>query len=250
MDLHFICEKMQEYSKIPSLTGHEQAFMDYLVEDISQLKGYAIEKRVDCFAVKSIKPADITILVHVDRIPVEPFEFSFNKGMWVGQHDNVISVAIARWLMSKAIPFNFLFTTKEENCQGGYQIRQYIEDHPDQTTLIDLDIDVGVKASETTSGAVSIRKKDNMLSYPEAFVERVTSICKHDNIDYVHKDGAWLICQIGCALGKAEILPKNYSFIGIPLINYHSNKEVASEKCVRNIVKLLTKISERKLTYK
>ena len=89
-----------------------------------------------------------------------------------------------------------------------------------------------------------------MLSYPEAFVERITNICKHDNIDYVHKDGDWLICQIGCALGKAEILPKNYSFIGIPLINYHSNKEVASEKCVRNIVKLLTKVSERKLTYK
>lgn len=252
-NLKYIKDKMVEYSKIPSLTRREGEFRDYLFQDMavgltSTRKSWqaSLLTYPEClFVTPQWKDAKTTIMIHIDRIPVQPFEFTFDGGYWVGQHDNVISVAIARWLMWKKVPFNFLFTPREENCSNGQLIRDYVVANPDQN-LIDLDIDVSVDKRETLDGLVSIRRRDNLLKYPEAFVKKLTALCVDNGIPYTHKDEHWLIVQLGVALREAKVLPPNYSYIGIPLIDYHSNHEIASEKCVRGVLQLLTAYAKEK----
>lgn len=247
-DLEYVKTIVKDYSKISSLSGSETNLMNTIIWDIdftSTTKTrslYSIEVRKDCTFVKSLRnKSNTTIMIHIDRIPVAPYQFTFDNGFWTGQNDNVISVAIARWLIWKRLPFNFLFTTREEICANSYQILEFIKDHPEQD-LIDLDIDVTKDPVETTSGAVSIRKRDNQLQYPAEYVNRFTEICKRENIKYIHKDGHWLIVQLGMALHRLpkEELPKNFTYIGIPLISYHSNHEIASEECIKGVMKLLS----------
>ena len=254
MYISLIYRKMGEYSRIPSLSGKEQVFMEYLKNDLSGLTEYEVESRHDCFAVNSKVGSKYTMLVHIDRIPVEPFQYTFGK-IVKGQVDNVIGVAIMRHLFEQGVNLNALFTTREEICDNFDQLLAYTKEFPDQV-LIDLDIDVSITLEEVTSGAVSVRKRDNLVPYSPVLVRYIEELCNRNKIDFINKDGHWLIVQVGMAMAKYKEMnritdkdlteSRTYAAILVPILNYHTNKEEASEKCVRNVVKLLTKLSEVK----
>ncbi len=252
MDIKYIFGKMEEYSDISSLTGNEKAFTAYLKNDLKNLEKYEIESKTDCFLVKSKVGSPYTLLVHIDRISVGAFKYEFSE-IIKGQTNNVISIAIMRYLFEQGVNLNALFTTREENCSNANQIISYTEEFPGQV-LIDLDIDVAVSREEVVSGAVSIRKNDSLMPYSVSLVKYIEELCEKNKINYINKDGDWLIVQIGIAMAKYKELKgltnkalselRRYGYIGIPIWNYHSNHEEASAKSVLSVVKLLKKLAE------
>jgi len=239
----YVVEKIKDYSKIPSLSGKEGAFLAVLHADIPicDYKCPPFTGGEYLFYQYKHKPARILVTVHTDRIPVRPFKFEvLNDKKLKGQLDNVISVAIARLLIDKATPVDFLFTTKEEvlrsNAQliAAWEAREY--DH-----LLDLDIDVTVESSEVEGGAISLRDHDSIVNYHLPTVGMLRKLCQDNKVDYITKDGHWLMNQIGTSIRECPAVKGCY--VGIPIDNYHSNKEIVNLKCINNVLKLFDAIS-------
>jgi len=238
--VRYVVDKIQEYSKIPSLSRNEREFLDCLELDIP-IDHYFPTLRDDCthYTYKH-KPARILVTVHTDRIPVRPFKFEIlDDKKLKGQLDNVISVALARLLIEKATPVDFLFTTKEEICGSNSQLIN-AWNHKEYDHVLDLDIDVTVDSSEVEGGAISLRDKDCSADYYLPTVGKLRKLCSDNKIDYITKDGNWLVCQIGCSIREYPKIKGCY--VGIPIDNYHSNTEIVNFKCISNVLKLFEAI--------
>jgi putative aminopeptidase FrvX len=61
-------------------------------------------------------------------------------------------------------------------------------------------------------------------------------LCVDNKIDYITKDGHWLMCQIGTTINECPKVKGCY--FGLPIHNYHSNSEIISFKCMENAIKL------------
>lgn len=233
-DIRFIISKVKEYAGISSLSGHEQAFLCYLKANLPN-KYYSLQEYTDCLFYKYHKPTNWLVLVHTDRIRVEKYQFeAVNNTMLKGQLDNVISVAIMRFLMDKDIPVNILFTTNEEILKSCPQIVHvcYGKDY----YVLDLDIDVAVKTSEIESGAISLRDRDTTAVFDKGLVKYMRKLCDDHGISYITKNGDWLVDQLGCTIAGVPSIKGAY--FGLPIWEYHSNHELISFKCIENAIQL------------
>jgi len=242
----YIADKVKEYSKIPSLTYKEDNFLDYLANDIptTNYELYKNNRYNGCPPYLHYRYSDKTkwlVLAHVDRIPVPSFEFTIKDNKLIGQVDNVISVAICRYLIEHKAPVDFLFTTQEETCSSAGQILDAWMMNQDYYVL-DMDIDVAVKEDEIDCGAISLRSRDNLAPYNDELVNLMRGMADKHKVQYLKKDGHWLVCQIGTALEEVPELKGAY--FGLPIWKYHSNHEVINLDCVRNAVKLFDGIRE------
>jgi putative aminopeptidase FrvX len=64
--------------------------------------------------------------------------------------------------------------------------------------------------------------------------------CAENKIDYITKDGHWLMCQVGTTIQECPKVKGCY--VGIPIDNYHSNTEIVNFKCISNVLKLFDAI--------
>lgn len=235
----YIFSKMKEYSKIPSTTGNERVFMEYLKGDFPT-GSYRLYDNADCLFYEYTKSSPWLVLAHVDRIPVDPFDFEIIDGSLIkGQVDNAVSVGILRLLAEQNTPLNMLLTTEEETLQSCPQIVKVCmgKDY----RVLDLDIDVAVDMQEIEHGGISLRDRDSTAEFDKELVCLMRKICSDHRIDYLVKDGHWLVDQIGCVIKGVPSIRGMY--LGLPIFNYHSNEEIINMRCVDNAVKLLKKCS-------
>ncbi len=241
----YIVNKIKEYSKIPSLTYKEDKFLTYLSKDIP-LKKYTLYNQYPNYLLYRYNgDTRWLVLAHTDRIKVHPFDFRMKDNYLHGQLDNVISVAICRYLMKLGMPMDFMFTTMEETCQSHAQILEVWFDKQDYK-ILDMDIDVlyGEDAWEANNGMISLRDRDNLALYDKEFVAEIRGIAEKNNIEYVKKDGHWLVAQPGTVLERDNRVKIMY--VGIVIANYHSNKEYVNLKAVEKVIKLFEGIKSWK----
>jgi putative aminopeptidase FrvX len=242
----YITDKVKEYSKIPSLTYKEDDFLAYLANDIPS-KYYTLNwvksegKRAPYLHYRYNGKTQWLVLAHVDRISVPPFTFQIQDNRLIGQLDNVISVAMCRYLMEHNMPVDFMFTTQEETCSSADQILNVWEKNPDYY-VVDMDIDVSVTKDEIDCGAISLRSKDNRALYNDELVNLMRGLADKHKVQYLKKDGHWLVCQIGTALELSNCMKGMY--LGLPIFDYHSNHEVINIECVKNALNLFDGIRE------
>ena len=231
-----IVDTLFKYGKLPSISCEEQRFMKYLAKDIeSSAVSHILYPQEECLFYKYNKPTKWLVLAHIDRIPVEKFNYKKNHTNVVGQLDNVISVAILKEAINVGLPINILFTTKEEILRSCEQIYNIAKDR--KYWIIDLDIDVTVKDTEVKSGAISLRDRDCSSMFDSEVVKYLRNLCDINNIKYITKDGDWLVVQVGCSINRYPELRGCY--LGLPLDNYHSHREVMNIECINNAWKLL-----------
>jgi putative aminopeptidase FrvX len=233
--LDLIISKVMEYSSIPSVTYREKQFLEYLAKEMPTKYHSLINKNPKYLFYRYSGKTRWLVLAHIDRIPVQPFTMQVQDNFLTGQLDNVISVAICRYLMEQGTPVDFLFTTQEESCDSADQIVEAYEQNADYN-VIDMDIDVPISDHEVAVGAITLRSRDNLAPYDKGLVRMMRKMAQENDIDYIRKDGHWLVCQIGTAIKKNPALKGMY--LGLPINNYHSNKEVINLTCIKNTIKL------------
>lgn len=237
--IEFIINKIKEYSQIPSLTYQEDKFLDYLVKEIPTEHYTLDDETSDYLLYRNNGETQWLILAHTDRIKVPRFTFRVTDKTIHGQLDNVISVAICRYLMELGTPVDFMFTTREETCQSAQQIIDVWSQKQDYK-ILDMDIDVLHDKDDTKEvdyGMISLRDRDSLAVYDQELVKEVRGIADRNDIEYVTKDGHWLIAQPGTVLKDNNMVKIMY--LGIVIDNYHSNKEYVTFKAIENMVKLV-----------
>jgi putative aminopeptidase FrvX len=240
--LEFIIDKVKRYSMVPSLTYHEMEFLEHLSADIPETN-YALSRGNKYLLYKHINQkahSKFLVLAHTDRIRVAtPVNFIVeNEQYFHGQLDNVISVAICRWLMEQNMPVDFMFTTQEETCNNADMISEVCKLHPNYLCL-DMDVDVTVKGDDwpdVECGAITLRDRDNNAVYDKKLVEKIRGIAEVSGVYYIEKNGHWLVDEIGIAMQEDHRIKGMY--LGIMIANYHSNVEITNFKCVQNMLKL------------
>lgn len=237
-DVNYVIDKIKEYSKIPSLTHNEGKFLKYLKKDFPTINHDLRENKLGLFYEhKNYTPYLVT--VHVDRISVGHYGWIVGDVIMIGQLDNVISVAIARLLVEKNIPVHIQFTTCEEILQSNGQIIYNVENAKlagIPLMVLDLDIDVAVDYKEIEGGAISLRDHDSIVKYDKELITHLRTICDKNKIDYITKDKDWLMCQIGTTIRECPAVRGCY--VGLPIWEYHSNKEIVNLKCIENAIRL------------
>ena len=233
-DTQYIINKIKEYSMIPSQSGQEKVFLDYLKSEFPN-HNYSLQEHPDCLFYKYKKPTKWLVIAHTDRIPVPKFKFEIiDKTLIKGQLDNVISVAILRLLVEENIPVNILFTTEEETLKSCPQIVNI--SYGKNYSVLELDIDVATSKDEVIEGSISLRDRDNSAEFDKELVAYMKKICDRNNIRYITKDGDWLVDELGCTIAGVPSIKGCY--VGVPIWEYHSNKEIVNIKCIENAIKL------------
>lgn len=233
-DIRFIINKVKEYSRIPSPSGQEKEFLNYLKKDFPN-KNYFLKEYPDCLFYEYKKPTKWLVVAHVDRVSVRYFRSEvLYEELLKGQIDNVVSVAILRLLVEKNVPINFLFTTKEEILQSCPQIVNVC--YGKDFYVVCLDIDVAVNFTEVFDGPISLRDRDTTAEFNKELVMLLRKICDKNGINYITKDGNWLIDELGCTIAGVPTIKGAY--VGLPINNYHTGRERISFKCISNVIKL------------
>jgi putative aminopeptidase FrvX len=137
---------------------------------------------------------------------------------------------------------NILFTTREERCESWKQLHQTILAF--STSLvssmkpISIDIDIFPSLSSFKDGQVTLRSFDNCGPMDPLLVSLLRHCAGNAMVPYF-KD------TIGTAIVEPGFLAQHTggvfrgAHIGIPLINYHTDKEQTYWSSVYNIVKLV-----------
>ena len=228
-----IGKNIMKYSSISSLSYREHDFIKVLKKDFSSFKDYKIIDRKECLYIDKGSP--ITIMAHIDRIPVRSYKTTIDeKGRVVGQLDNLISVVACYELAKNNANYNFLFTTHEEGCDNYEQILDYMKEFPEKK-IFDLDIDINIDENLMRKGCVT----SSIFETKNAFKIFKESLLKSKMIFKYNPH--WNIAQIGMAtrMSRSKINYDNLCLLGIPVLNLHSNEEVCYIVSVENMVKLL-----------
>jgi len=228
-----IAKNIMKYSSISSLSYREHDFIKVLKKDFSGFKDYKIVDRRECLYID--KGSMITIMAHIDRIPVGHYKTTIDhNGRVVGQLDNLISVVACYELAKNNANYNFLFTTHEERCDNREQILNYLKEFPEKK-LFDLDIDINIDEKLMKRGCITcnlFETQDMSKIFNKSLLES-KMLLKHNP--------HWNIAQIGMATGINNRIfnYNNLCLLGIPVLNLHSNEEVCYIISVENMVKLL-----------
>ncbi len=241
---NYILNKLKEYSAIESPSGNESFFCNYLEKDfrkdvqetdgIFSRKVYYDENIFYSF-IRFDPDSKIFFSVHTDRIGNFTNTIKeFDPDVITGQLDNIISIAVLRYLLSKGLRFNVLFTTKEELSLSWPQLKELISVNTDFFP-VSLDIDVMEYLSEN-AGNISLRMNDEVGCYDSEIVMKMRDLAISNNIEYIDETVGWAaveagFLQNGCGLKGVHI--------GIPISNYHTDYEICHWKTIENAVKYL-----------
>jgi hypothetical protein len=254
----FILKKLQKYSSIPSLSGEEFTFLSVLLQDFDEehpgnwRKVYYNNSPFyfyrSCLDNRPSLP--YFLITHSDRVSGFWRNYTAyidtikdNGDLLTGQLDNIVGIAIARYLTFIGIPIDILFTTKEELVKSTYQVVEVCK--LEGKTPITIDIDVFDEISEFKNGLISLRFKDNAGDMLPSLVTELQSAAMTIKVPYTEKLG-YAVVETGF-LASATNNEYRGAHIGLPLINYHSDQETASWKSVFNIIQLLKTFFEKQI---
>jgi len=249
----FVLKKLQDYSAIPALSEHEDQMLSFLKTDFDRKDWY--ELKVNgvtefCYLQQDLACPDYFFTVHTDRVP------SFSRGnrsaftntivdqgeVLQGQLDDIIGISVLCYLHSLNYPMNILFTAKEEYCISWKQLHQTILAFSDSLVLpmkpISIDIDIFPSLSSFKDGQVTLRSFDNCGSMDPILVSLLRHCASKVTVPYFKDSIGTAIVEPGFLAQHTDGVFKG-AHIGIPLINYHTDKEQTYWLVVYHIVKLI-----------
>ena len=240
-------QKLNWLSSIPSTTGSEEKIINRLtswVEENNYLPvNIARKNQVDPLGVlpRDSKELKTIFLAHVDRKQVSSRKLHFLGSCVAGQLDNIIGISAVMEVLKRNPEnknFGVLFTTEEEILKSGEQITEFVERYANAGTyIVDVDIDPITSGTALYKG-ISIRKNDSRRSFS---ADPLIETAKDMKVRYMSLD-SWLLCQMTLL---ADTLENPTVFTGLPILNYHSNKEIAYYPSLKNLVKVLDGLLKR-----
>jgi len=254
----FLLNKLKQYSSIVSQSSKEENFVTFIEEDFTRddvggchdtsRKVYRNGKLYYYFLATDLKiPYFFT--VHLDRVRNYINTIQDQGDFLVGQLDDIIGIAVLSYLYKQKIPLNILFTTEEEWGNSWHQLEEIIKLHP-KLKPISIDIDVFSKLEDLEGDFISLREKDNTGKFDLHLVNNLRDVAKEGGIPFCTNDKGWSSVETAF-LEKHTGL--RGAHIGIPLINYHSDKETTRWDTLFNCIKFtklfIYSITERKVTH-
>jgi len=252
---NFILKKLKEYSKIPSLSYKEDKMFSYLLKDFKPLNNQTLfiekresnKKKLFLFLLEDNLTFPYIFVVHTDRIGNEKTHKSYlntinsSKDKIYGQLDNILGIAILRYLHEEKIPLNILFTSREEVQMSWSQILQVISTYSyiqgESFIPISIDVDVFDKIDSSVA-SITLRTFDFFSKFDIETVKKLQRIAKKEKIKYSIDEYGQAYTEIGMLSLYTEGSIKG-AHIGIPIENYHSDKECVFWNTVYDIIKLV-----------
>lgn len=172
----YVIRKLKEYAAIPSLTHHEDEFLNYLIADFGTPQGMEwikvkIEGKQQAQFLHNVgDDSGLVFTVHTDRVPDadgNPFQNIIaeckDDGSITGQLDDLIAIAILRHVIESGIKVNILFTTQEEICNSYVQVAAVADNFG--LMPVSIDIDPVRIFDESKDRAITIREKSFSYLY-------------------------------------------------------------------------------------
>lgn len=246
----YVIRKLKEYAAIPSLTHHEDEFMNYQIADFGTPQGMEwmkvkIEGKQQAQFLHNVgDDSGLVFTVHTDRVPDAdgiPFQNIIAEckedGTITGQLDNLISIAILRYVIESGIKVNILFTTQEEICNSYIQVAAVADNFG--LMPVSIDIDPVRSFEEGKERAITIREKSFSYLYEPETVRMLQEVAVRNNIPFETDYG--YVCDEILYLIRAE--QGTGCHLGLPLMNYHTNREKVKAVAVLSMIDLISAVS-------
>ena len=182
-------------------------------------------------------------------------KINLQKGNFSCQLDNVISAAVAYYLIQDGFDGTILFSGGEEVGRSGDYLLSYLHDkNIDSKEIISLDTTPYEDNRTVEEGRLVLRNRDARGIFNPDFIKSLKEKCEKENIAYEFKDEVLMekhsdlpeeeaIKKIGKTdLGKIiEITDGRYNgaTIQLPATGYHTNHETTSINAIENYYKAL-----------
>lgn len=250
---NFIFAKLKKYSSVASLSGGEAEFLNLVVEDFYKEGDQNKWRKVfigddPYYYYRSGGSGNIIsppyfLVTHVDRVPNYNASgypafintISQTDELLTGQLDNIIGIAVVRYLVELDVPMDILFTTREEVVKSTLQLWEMCK--LSEKVPITIDIDIFNDIEEFRDGKITLRFKDRNGEMLISLVKKLQTVAINNNIPFSFLDGEAIV-ETGF-LSRLEDGKYKGAHVGIPLINYHSNMETTFWECVYNTVFVL-----------
>ena len=177
---------------------------------------------------------------------------SFEGGVFKGQIDNVISIAVVYALFKAGYQGTALLTCEEEIGKSWMHIAEYLDGmHIETDRLIVLDTSPYNEQGIIEKGPVILRNRDKSEIFNKAFVDALKERCTALNINYQAKDEMLLaagkeIDDLGSTeLGRLVQSTEgqwNGATVQIPTLMYHTSNETTTANAIENYYTFLHNI--------
>ncbi|NLT50272.1 MAG: hypothetical protein GXX85_05070 [Ignavibacteria bacterium] len=248
----YIFNKLKEYSAISSCSGDEKLFGEFLEKDFLGENGELLTNEkiktrtvlengnLHYFFLEANPSAKFFFTVHIDRVKNYLNTIKdFNEDILTGQLDNMISIGILRYLFSKGLRFNILFTTKEEVFISWEQIKEIMFLNP-KLIPVSLDIDI-IKEIYLKDGKFSLRSKDVIGFYKTSLVAKLRKLASANNIEFIDERIGWTAVESGYLHRNTGL---RGAHIGLPITEYHTDSEKCNWKTIENAARFIELLIE------
>lgn len=235
----FILATLTEYSLYYSCSGKEGPFYKAVKEKfLSVNRSFSVREVYkenslfySLFTGSRVFP--YIFVVHLDRVGKYNNTIVDKGNLLQGQLDNIISIAVLTYL-AKHLNFNILFTTVEETCTSWPQLQEVSILFP-KAKLITIDIDVFTDEKDLADGKISLRESDGAGIFSDVLVKLLRNVADTFNTPYYTTEG-WSYVETSMLQQHTGLTGAH---IGIPLLNYHTPREITSWLTVINCIKFL-----------
>jgi hypothetical protein len=246
----FIYEELKLYSQFRSTPGGEGFFLGLLKDRFSEYGDYyTIDKNglIECALLHDKRVVNPYLFcVHTDR--VEFCGKSAINTIWTddefvhGQLDNILGIAIVKYLLVMGYPISVLFTTKEEITQSTEQIISmlgFLKYSSRSLQVISIDVDEFRDEREFGLGEVTLRDTDGVGFMDLDLVYYLRDKAIENKIPFTKNEVGRTISEAGLVnnLTNGRI---SGAHVGIPITNYHSLEERARWSSIKFAAELLT----------
>ena len=259
-----IMEHLKRYSAIASLPGSESLMWEIVKNDfqprndMERLREVKVDGKIKYGALYSteipgkyttMENRQIIWIVHLDRVsgpgglPYTNTIIDYDDYV-MGQLDDIIGIAILKAVFDMQVPLNIMFTTEEETVKSVPQIIEFLKlpDNEDMYVPVTIDIDVFEDIADIEEMGPTIRNYDNNAHFDLTTVTFLRNVAAEQVIEYETSAG-YAIVETGF-LSHATQGELTGAHLGIPITNYHTDRECAFWNTIHDVVKLVYRASD------
>jgi len=254
MDLKTVWDAYLRYFEIKSLSRREGEMWKVVLEDFGDeaLDYSSLYRKYKApYPVKINDPENkLLFYSHMDKRDVpylSPVFFDKSEFKYIqGQLDDTICMAIL-YALSQETKINVMFTCEEEigNAHGKiYDVLDALEaKYGCRYIPIDCDIDIFYQ-KDSWANSISLRSGDDISEFSPEVVSNFRRIASDIGVPYSAKED-WVICTTGLLLKEArkKILG---TYVGLPILNYHTEKEIVALSSLNQYYRFIKEVNKRK----
>lgn len=262
--LEFV-RRFREYTAVPSLSYNEKELFQQEVfttfDHIARAAGdgsysWTIEHKNGFlwYAFLQVFPSQglnitaerrhrLVYVIHLDRVPNwrtgEAYSvngYDDTEGNLHGQLDNSISLAIMAVILEQKLPVSILFTTDEEQGGSWPQLVDLQKKMPD-IKFVSMDIDIFHATDKKDLPFITLRDRDRDAKFDKDLVEFLRAMAVTNNLTFTTTTGSAIV-EPGMMSMHTD---GKYTgaHIGLPLLNYHSDKEIMQWTVIQDAIRLV-----------